>query len=97
MQTASHTPRGHPARSPIANALPGPTAYSISASDADILLEHLEDFENARKRDRAMIIERAMGEICQRYINVGSFDKRDAKAVWHIALLLTHMVHLFEV
>jgi hypothetical protein len=85
----SGTSNGPPTRSPIASVLPGSPAYSISVDDAEILLEHLEEFENARKRDRAKIIERAMGEICQRYINVGSFDKRDAKKVWQISLIFT--------
>ena len=56
----SGTSSGPPTCSPIASVLPGSPAYSISVDDAEILLEHLEEFENARKCDCAKIIKRAM-------------------------------------
>jgi hypothetical protein len=86
MQTASESDSsdhssGHSAHTPITNALPGLKPFSISPEDACILLDYLEEFENARKRARAKVIERAMGEVRKRYTNVRTFDKRDAKEV----------------
>jgi hypothetical protein len=90
---ATDTSSGHSAHTPIVNALPGSNKFSITPKDAEILLEYLEDFENSRKRDCAKVIERAMGEVCQHYTNIGSFDKRDAKVVWHLVLIFMCTVH----
>jgi hypothetical protein len=77
----------HPLPS-IATGLSGPLAtdgvhqhFSISKQDADILHQHLDDFQKADKDTCADIIQRAMAQIYQLHLSNASFDKMGAGQV----------------
>jgi hypothetical protein len=66
----------------IATGSSGPSAtdgvhqcFSISKQDANILHQHLDDFQKADKDTHADIIQRAMVQIYQFHLSNASFDK----------------------
>jgi hypothetical protein len=72
----------------IATRLSGPSAtdgvhqcFSIAKQDADILHQHLYEFQTVDKDTCADIIQRAMVEIYQLHLSNTSFDKMEAGQV----------------
>ncbi|KAN0138807.1 hypothetical protein V8E53_003195 [Lactarius tabidus] len=64
-----------PGPSPIANTS---AHFSINKEDADILQQHLDDFQNADTGSCANVIQRAMAEVYQHHPPNTSFDKMEA-------------------
>jgi hypothetical protein len=65
---------GPPGPSPIANTS---AHFSIDKEDADILHQHLDDFQNADTGSHASVIQRAMAEVYQHHPPNTSFDKME--------------------
>ena len=53
----------------------------LTPADNALLQEHLNDFQNADKSAREIILERVMGQLCQTRSPSASFDKKDARKV----------------
>ena len=71
------------------------TVFMLTSADKALLQEHLEQFQDADKGARVIIIERVMGQLSQLRPSQSSFDKKDASKVlcethkcgWHWSLL----------
>ncbi|KAI9430605.1 hypothetical protein H4582DRAFT_2063620 [Lactarius indigo] len=54
------------------------TGFSITPQDGDILLEYLDEFQEADTHDHTRIVEKAMGELYHLHPANTPFDKKDA-------------------
>jgi hypothetical protein len=84
---------GPPTPSPIVNAC---AHFSIAREDADILRQHLDEFQNADTDSRANVIQRAMAEVYQRHPPNTSFDKMEAGEVFSAPVSLQCPLFLFN-
>jgi hypothetical protein len=67
------------------------TGFAITPQDADVLQQHLEEFQGADTSLRSKIIEKAMTELYQLRPANTPFNKKEASKVSHMYICLrTH-------